>query len=63
MSLLFITIQYRLCLALSAYSGHRPLIDTDKKTLPSFSLGKDGHFDIKFVIFGRRQPKLAHFEK
>ena len=43
--------------------GRRPLIDTDKKPFLSFSIGKDGHFGIKFVIFGRRQLKLAHFEK
>ena len=59
MSILFITFHYRLCLVLRAYWGHRPLIDTDKKPLLSFNLGKDGHFGIKYVIFGRRQPKLA----
>ena len=58
-----LALQYRLCLVLRAYLGHRPLIDTDKKPFLSFSIGKDGHFGIKFVIFGHRQPNLAHFEK
>ena len=52
-----------LCLVLRAYLDHRPLIDTDIKPFLSSRIGKDGHFGIKFVIFGRRQPKLAHFEK
>ena len=66
MSLLFISIIVQTMLGtpciLKSYTS-RALLDTDKKPLLSFSLGKDGHFGIKFVIFGRRQPKLAHFEK
>ena len=58
-----LSLYYRLCLVLRAYLGHRPLMDTDKKPFLSFSFGKDGHFGIKFVIFGHRQPKLACFEK
>ena len=58
-----LSLYYRLWLVLRAALGHIPLIDTDKKPLLSFSLGKDGHFGIKFVIFGHRQPKLAFFFK
>ena len=41
-----LSLYYRLGLVLRAYLGHRPLIDTDKKPILSFSIGKDGHFGI-----------------
>ena len=43
--------------------GRRPLIDTDKKPFLTNPIRKDDYFDIKQIVFGRRQPKLAIFEK
>ena len=65
MSLLFISIIVHSmpgtpCI-LRSYTSLRHRQKTTPIIQPWWSL--DGHFGIKYVIFGRRQPKLAHFEK